>query len=111
MKNADLDRLLVEGLQTTDVAERHRLNEQVVRDINGELVDIWLFHTPYALIGHDVAGLNFPRVVGFANLEPKPWVGGLWRTDGGPRRRPRRPTEVIRYRRRGRHASDAEGEP
>lgn len=84
VKNADLDRLLVEGLQTTDVAERHRLNEQVVRDINGELVDIWLFHTPYALIGHDVAGLNFPRVVGFANLEPKPWVGGLWRTDGGP---------------------------
>ena len=46
--------------------------------INGELVDIWLFHTPYALIGKDVAGLNFPRVVGFANLEPKPWVGGLW---------------------------------
>jgi peptide/nickel transport system substrate-binding protein len=78
--NTELDGLLERGLATSDMAERHRLNEQAVQQINRELVDVWLFHTPYALIGHNVAGLNHPRVVGFANLEPKPWVGGLWIT-------------------------------
>lgn len=82
VKDPALDTLLVDGLATLDAGERHRLNDRVVRNINGQFVDIWLFHTPYALIGRDVAGLNHPRVVGFANLEPKPWVGGLWRTDG-----------------------------
>lgn len=76
--NPDLDGLLVDGLSTSGPAERQEIYADAVREINSELVDIWLFHTPYALIGRNVGGLNFPRVVGFANLEPKPWVGGIW---------------------------------
>ena len=82
VRDPELDALLEAGLATADVDERRDLNEQVVRSINEHQVDIWLFHTPYALVGRDVAGLNPVRSVGFANLEPKPWVGGLWRTEG-----------------------------
>jgi peptide/nickel transport system substrate-binding protein len=53
--------------------------EQLVKDRNAAAVDLWLFNTPYSLIGEtNIRGLNWFRTVGFGNFLPKPWIGGLW---------------------------------
>jgi peptide/nickel transport system substrate-binding protein len=52
---------------------------QLVKDRNQAAVDLWLFNTPYSLIGEtNIRGLNWFRTVGFGNFLPKPWIGGLW---------------------------------
>lgn len=53
--------------------------ERLVKDRNENAVDIWLFNTPYSLIGdNNIRGLNWFRVIGFGNFLPKPYIGGLW---------------------------------
>jgi peptide/nickel transport system substrate-binding protein len=53
--------------------------EQLVIDRNQAAVDIWLFNTPYSLIGEtNIRGLNWFRSVGWGNLLPKPYIAGLW---------------------------------
>ena len=53
--------------------------KQLVKDRNAAAVDLWLFNTPYSLIGEtNLRGLNWFRKIGFGNFLPKPWMGGLW---------------------------------
>jgi ABC-type transport system substrate-binding protein len=53
--------------------------ERLVKDRNENAVDIWLFNTPYSLIGDsNIRGLNWFRMIGFGNFLPKPYIGGLW---------------------------------
>jgi peptide/nickel transport system substrate-binding protein len=53
--------------------------EQLVKDRNEAAIDIWLFNTPYSLIGEtNLRGLNWFRSVPWGNLLPKPYIGGLW---------------------------------
>ena len=83
VRNPELDALLEEGLLTGDDDERREIYEEAVQLINEEFADIWLFHTPWALIARpEVRGLNHPRQTGFASIEPKVWMGGLWLADG-----------------------------
>jgi ABC-type transport system substrate-binding protein len=59
--------------------------EQLVKDRNAAAVDLWLFNTPYALIGEtNIRGLNWFRTIGFGNYLPKPWIGGLWIDPNAP---------------------------
>lgn len=74
-----LDALLEEGLATADVDRRREIYAEATREINAQLVDIWLFHTPWGLIARpEVSGLNHARAQGFASIEAKSWIGGLW---------------------------------
>lgn len=78
----ELDALLDEGRQTADFDERRQIYEEVAREINKLFSHVWLFQTPFALIGRpEVRGLNPAREHGFGNLQPKPWIGGLWLAD------------------------------
>jgi peptide/nickel transport system substrate-binding protein len=53
--------------------------EALVKDRNENAIDIWLFNTPYSLIGDkNIRGLNWFRSIGFGNFLPKPYMGGLW---------------------------------
>ncbi len=53
--------------------------EALVKDRNENAVDIWLFNTPYSLIGEtNIRGLNWFRAIPWGNLLPKPFIGGLW---------------------------------
>lgn len=77
--NAELDRLVDAGLQEPDFDARKAIYDDMARELNREGVNVWLFHTPFALIADpEVHGLNPARELGFAGLEPKPWIGGLW---------------------------------
>ncbi len=83
VKNAELDALLDEGLATDDEDRRREIYAEASRILNQEGADLWLFHTPFALLAQrDVAGLDYPREAGFASLEPKPWLAELWLRDG-----------------------------
>jgi peptide/nickel transport system substrate-binding protein len=51
----------------------------VSRERNEQVIDVWLFNTPYSLIGDpDIGGLNSFRVLRFGNFQPKPYIGALW---------------------------------
>jgi peptide/nickel transport system substrate-binding protein len=53
--------------------------EALAKDRNAAAVDLWLFNTPYSLIGeNNLRGLNWFRTIGFGNYLPKPWIEGLW---------------------------------
>ena len=57
--------------------------EALAKDRNAAAVDLWLFNTPYSLIGeNNLRGLNWFRTIGFGNYLPKPWmkVSGSTRT-------------------------------
>lgn len=67
------------GRASQDPAVRQQAYEQLVRERNDQAVDIWLFNTPYALIGNEnIRGLNWFRQIGFGNFLPKPYLSGLW---------------------------------
>jgi peptide/nickel transport system substrate-binding protein len=79
VSNDELDDLLDRGRQSGDPDERREIYAEVARLWNEQLTNIWLFQTPFALIGRaEVRGLNPTREDGFGNLQPKPWIGGLW---------------------------------
>jgi peptide/nickel transport system substrate-binding protein len=79
VQNEAIDELVTAGMQTADQAERVEIYSEMARELNQELAHVWLFQTPFGLIGSpDVHGLNTAREVGFGNLDPKPWIGGLW---------------------------------
>ena len=53
--------------------------QELVIDRNENAIDIWLFNTPYSLIGdNNIRGLNWFRSIGFGNFLPKPYMGSLW---------------------------------
>jgi peptide/nickel transport system substrate-binding protein len=75
----ELDELLDRGRQVADFEERRQIYAEVAVEINKLFSHVWLFQTPFALIARpEVRGLNPAREHGFGNLQPKPWIGGLW---------------------------------
>ena len=73
------ERDLQTGRETTDFATRQPAYDDLMRERNQQAIELWLFHTPYALLAEaDIRGLNWFRIMGFGNFLPKPWIGGLW---------------------------------
>jgi peptide/nickel transport system substrate-binding protein len=70
------------GRESTDFAVRSEAYDRLMRERNEQAIELWLFNTPYALIGDpDIHGLNWFRIMGFGNFLPKPWMGGIWIED------------------------------
>jgi peptide/nickel transport system substrate-binding protein len=70
---------LLIGRSTTDFDTRKVANDKVIKEINEQALNIWLFDTPYALIASpQVRGLNDFRTRPFGNFLPKPYWGDVW---------------------------------
>jgi peptide/nickel transport system substrate-binding protein len=67
------------GRTTTGFEGRKEAYDRLMRERNEQVVDVWMFNTPYALIGDEnIRGLNWARAAGFGNFLPKPFFGGIW---------------------------------
>ncbi len=67
------------GRESQDPVFRKKAYDELVRERNDNAVDIWLFNTPWAMIGEkNIRGLNAFRNLGIAGYYAKPWVSGLW---------------------------------
>jgi ABC-type transport system substrate-binding protein len=67
------------GRENIDFETRREAYDALMRERNEQAIELWLFNTPYALIGdQNIHGLNWFRIMGFGNFLPKPWIGGLW---------------------------------
>ena len=76
-----IDKDLHEGRVDGYPDQRKAAYNDLVRQLNAAVLNVWLFHTPYSLIAdHNVRGLNTARDVAFGNFEPKTWLGDLWLT-------------------------------
>jgi peptide/nickel transport system substrate-binding protein len=70
---------LLIGRSTQDPKARKAANDKVIKEINEQALNIWLFDTPYALIANEqVRGLNDFRTRPFGNFLPKPYWGDVW---------------------------------
>lgn len=70
---------LTTGRESTDFETRRQAYDALMKERNEQAIELWLFNTPYALIGDpNIHGLNWFRIMGFGNFLPKPWMGGLW---------------------------------
>jgi len=70
---------LLIGRSTQDFKTRKVANDKVIKEINEQALNIWLFDTPYSLIADaKVRGLNEFRVRPFGNFLPKPYWGDVW---------------------------------
>jgi ABC-type transport system substrate-binding protein len=77
--NDTTERLMLESRATADVAKRHDLTNQLVREFNRNLTSIWLYATPFSLVAADrVHGLQPAADIPMANFQPKPWWGQVW---------------------------------
>lgn len=82
-KNEQLDAATDVLERSDDFQERKAASDEAVRIINQELPYIWLFSTPWAIAyRHGIGGLNPARTLGVGNIEPKPWIGGLYLESG-----------------------------
>ena len=82
-KNDELDAAIDVLQESDDFAERKEASDNAVRIINEELPYIWLFSTPWAIAYRNgIGGLNPARELGVGNIEPKPWIGGLYLSAG-----------------------------
>jgi ABC-type transport system substrate-binding protein len=76
-----LQSALTTGRQSGYLDVRKKAYQDVARELNAGLPDIWLYRTPYSLIADpDVKGLTKASQVGFGNYQPKTWFGDLWRS-------------------------------
>ena len=67
------------GRATQDVPTRKAANDKVIKEINEQALNIWLFDTPYSLIANaQVRGLNEFRTKPFGNFLPKPYWADVW---------------------------------
>jgi len=67
------------GRATNDFATRKAANDKVIREVNENALNIWLFDTPHSLIANSqVRGLNDFRTRPFGNFLPKPYWGDVW---------------------------------
>lgn len=67
------------GRATNEFAARKAANDKVIKEINEQALNIWLFDTPYSLIANSqVRGLNDFRTRPFGNFLPKPYWGDVW---------------------------------
>ncbi len=70
---------LQQGRESQNFDDRKTAYASLIRARNQQAIDIWLFNTPYALIGNEnIRGLNWFRAIGFGNFLPKPYLTGLW---------------------------------
>jgi peptide/nickel transport system substrate-binding protein len=70
---------LLEMRSTQDFATRKAANDAVIKEVNEQALNIWLFDTPYSLIAvPSVRGLNDFRTRPFGNFLPKPYWGDVW---------------------------------
>jgi ABC-type transport system substrate-binding protein len=80
-KSQTIDDQLAKSRQTTDPAARKGAYNAIVRELNGQALDLWLYWTPYTMIaGPNVRGLQAIQQDPFADYEPKTWYGRLWLT-------------------------------
>jgi ABC-type transport system substrate-binding protein len=78
-----MDANLEASRATDDFAEQKKANDAVVKEINEQAINIWLFDTPYAIITNpEVKGLNNFRTHPFGNFTSKPWWGEVWMDAG-----------------------------
>ncbi len=69
------------GSESGYIDVRRKAHQDVARELNAGLPDIWLYRTPHSLIADpQVEGLTKARDVGFGNYQPKTWIGDLWRS-------------------------------
>ena len=70
----------LEASRKTDVfEEQKKANDAVVKELNEQAVNIWMFDTPYAIVtSPDVHGLNHFRTHPFGNFTAKPWWAEVW---------------------------------
>jgi ABC-type transport system substrate-binding protein len=77
--DAKIDQDLATGRTNGYPAQRKAAYDDMVHQINGAVLNVWLYRTPYSLItDHSVLGLNPGRDIAFGNYELKPWIGDLW---------------------------------
>ena len=75
----ELDANLDASRATADFDEQKKANDAVVKELNEQAVNIWLFDTPYAIVtSPDVRGLNHFRTHPFGNFTAKPWWAEVW---------------------------------
>jgi peptide/nickel transport system substrate-binding protein len=78
-KSPAIDADLAKGRESADPAVRKAAYSDLVKQLNADAVNIWLYWTPYSLIADQrVHGLDAVAVVPFANYQPKTWFGQLW---------------------------------
>ena len=79
-----LEASLTTGRQSGFENVRKQAYDDLTRELNSGFTNIWLYRTPYSLIAEkQVRGLTVPRTIAFGNLEPKTWLGDLWRAPSG----------------------------
>jgi peptide/nickel transport system substrate-binding protein len=77
--SATLDQNLEVGRTTDDFTARKQANDAVIREVNNQAINIWLYDTPYAVVAEPrVHGLNSFRTHPFGNFTPKPWLAEAW---------------------------------
>jgi len=77
----EMERDLDVGRRSSSVDERKAAYDDLVHQINGAAVNIWLFYVPHSLIAaNDVHGLQQAGALHFANFQPKPWWGDVWKS-------------------------------
>ncbi|HVN49903.1 MAG TPA: ABC transporter substrate-binding protein [Acidimicrobiales bacterium] len=78
-KSTAVDADLTKGAQSGYPSQRKAAYDDLVRQINSAVLNIWLFRTPYSLIAStNVRGLNTARDIPFGNYYPKTWLADLW---------------------------------
>jgi len=78
-KSPDIDAALKKGRETADPVTRKAAYSEVVKLLNAQALNIWLYWTPHTLIAApNVHGLKAVAAVPFANFQPKTWFGQLW---------------------------------
>jgi peptide/nickel transport system substrate-binding protein len=78
-KSPAIDAALKKGRETADVATRKASYAELVKLLNAQALNVWLYWTPYSLVAaNDVHGLKAVAAVPFANFQPKNWFGQLW---------------------------------
>lgn len=67
--------------ESSDPAARKAANDEIIRETNGAVIDVWLYDTPESIVTTPhVKGLDGFRSHAFANPLPKPWLAETWVT-------------------------------
>jgi ABC-type transport system substrate-binding protein len=78
-KSPTIDDLLDQARKNPDVAARKANYNEIVRQINAQALNIWLYWTPFTMIAKPtVRGLDVIKQDPFSDYDPKTWYGRLW---------------------------------
>jgi peptide/nickel transport system substrate-binding protein len=65
--------------RSTDRGARKAASDDIVREMNEQVLNLWLYDTPESLVAaRRVRGLDGFRSHGLANNLPKPWLAEVW---------------------------------